>query len=113
VVLTVSKGPEPVPQEAPKPPVEVGPVTGGEPDTSDGEAPRRQWEVIVRVPEQPDHPQNVRIDVQDEDGTTHEEYSDDQQPGEEIRPVVQGVGHKGKVKIRVFVDGRKVREQSE
>jgi serine/threonine-protein kinase len=108
VVLTVSRGPEPIPMS---PPVVVAPVTKSDADLPDGEtSEERRWEVTVRVPDTPDHEQNVRIEVQDEDGTVHDEYSADHQPGEEVRQSVSGFGGKGKVHIRIYLDGRKIRD---
>jgi hypothetical protein len=64
----------------------------------------------VRVPETPERTQNVRIEVQDEDGTQHDEYNADHAPGEEFKQTVSGFGGPGKVRIRVYIDGKKVRE---
>jgi hypothetical protein len=109
VVITVSKGPEPIPVP---PPVEVtpsGPPIDNIPEGEETE--ERQWEVVVRVPDQAEHAHNIRIEVQDEDGTEHDEYNADHQPGEEVRATVSGYGAKGKVRIRVYRDGKKIRDE--
>jgi eukaryotic-like serine/threonine-protein kinase len=108
VALTVSKGQEP--EQQPKQ-VEIGPSNGenGSPPAED--QPSRQFKVTVRVPRLPDQPQTVRIVVRDEDGNEHEEYNQDHEPGEEISPVVRGVGGKEKITLRVWVNNRRVAEQ--
>jgi serine/threonine-protein kinase len=108
VALVVSKGPEPEPQQKQ---VEIGPSdeqNGGSPPEDDSS---RQFKVTIRVPRLPDQPQNVRIVVRDADGNEHEEYNQDHEPGEEINPVVRGMGGKGKITLSVFVNNRRVVEQ--
>src|SRR5262249_6351100 len=102
------KGPEP--QEQPKQ-VEIGPSNDENGPPSPDEETSRQFKVTIRVPRLPDQSQNVRIVVRDEDGNEHEEYNQDHEPGEEISPVVRGVGGKGKINLRVWVNGRRVADQ--
>lgn len=112
VNLILSKGPEPTEQDPDD--VDVQPTEderGNEPQpTPEADLPERAWDIVVRVPPAPDREQRVRVAVTDEDGTEHDEYDEHEPPGETLQLKVTGRGKRGKVRIRVYIDGRMVHD---
>ena len=87
VSLTVSKGPKEKPKRDPN---EVYPYV-----------------VVVRVPKDSPELRQVRIDIEDPDGSMRTVYSQWQAGGEEVRETVAG---RGAYKIQVYLDDELVRE---
>lgn len=128
VALTISKGPEPIPEPKPVEVVPTEPVVPDEPtpdstdsgttDTTDSgatppDAPgadllTREHEVTVQVPQRSSGSQKVRIVVRNEDGSERTAYEGEHEPGETVRETVTTEGAKGKCQIRVYLNGRVV-----
>lgn len=114
VDLTVSKGPQPLPDPPP-----LDPLAGTSPPEPEirspdpvvlphEDLPARDHEVEVRVPRASSGPQRVRILVRNEDGSEQVAYEGDHQPGETLRHMVTTLGAEGKCEVRVYVNDRLV-----
>jgi serine/threonine-protein kinase len=127
IELTVSKGPEPIPEPKPEEATSVEPIlpdgftpapgepdSGASPDSGDVDRPSsematREHEVTVQVPQRSEGPQKVRIVVRNEDGSEQTAYENEHEPGETVREMVTTQGAKGKCQIRVYLNGRLVK----
>ena len=132
ISLTVSKGPEPIPDLKPvevnptEPPLPDPTTNATDPGTTDpgttddpGKPPEppdstdtdiltREHEVTVQVPQRSNGPQSVRIVVRNADGSERTAYEGEHEPGETVREPVTTEGAKGKCQIRVYLNGRLV-----
>ncbi len=110
VELTLSKGPEPIPE--PKTvhvdPVEPPPTGEGENGGEPGEVVSQQQEVTVEIPARSNGPQRVRIAVVQDDNSEDTVYDGEHQAGDTVRETVTTRGRKGKQQIRIYINNKLV-----
>jgi serine/threonine-protein kinase len=116
VDLTISKGPEPIPDPQDEPRNSGDQQTnGGSPGQDNGAGsanggkpsanlPEQEQEVTIEIPKSRVGPQTVKIVVRNADGTEETPYEQQHQPGETVTQMVTTRGAKGKSQIRIYLN---------